>query len=275
MVARGITRGRELGWHDSYSFTKAMGEQMVAKARGDLPTVIVRPSIIESSLSDPEPGWLEGLKVADPLIVHYGKGRLADFPARPEAVLDVIPVDIIINVIISVLPSIRANADLKVYHVTTSAKNPVTVGEVVQYVYEYFVNNPMRDRNGKPIAVTPWTYPTLSQFRRKLRYKYLLPLKILQRALDWVPMVNVSKRKRQLSILNATLENTLALTDIYGSYISLDCVFQNDNMNRLFDSLDAEDKEIFNCDVSRIDWPVYVKDIHIPGLQRHVLKTGV
>ena len=275
MVARGIKRGRELGWHDSYSFTKAMGEQIIAKIRGDLPTVIVRPSIIESSLSDPEPGWLEGLKVADPLIVHYGKGRLTDFPARPEAVLDVIPVDIIINVIIGVLPSIRKNADLKVYHVTTSAKNPVTVGEFVQYVYEYFVNNPMRDRNGKPIAISHWTYPTLSQFRRKLRYKYLLPLKILQWALDWVPIVDVSKRKRYLSILNATLENTLSLTNIYGSYISLDCVFQNDNMNRLFDGMDAEDKEIFNCDVSRIDWPVYVKDIHIPGLQRHVLKTGV
>ncbi|MDP6041803.1 MAG: SDR family oxidoreductase, partial [Candidatus Latescibacteria bacterium] len=57
LVARGMKRGRELGWHDSYSFTKAMGEQMVAKTRGDLPTVIIRPSIIESSLSDPEPGW--------------------------------------------------------------------------------------------------------------------------------------------------------------------------------------------------------------------------
>ena len=84
--------------------------------------MIVRPSIIESSLSDPEPGWLEGLKVADPLIVHYGKGRLADFPARPEAVLDVIPVDIIINVIIGVLPSIRENADLKVYHCDDKCK---------------------------------------------------------------------------------------------------------------------------------------------------------
>ncbi len=275
MVARGIKRGRELGWHDSYSFTKAMGEQMIAKTRGDLPTVIVRPSIIESSLSDPEPGWLEGLKVADPLIVHYGKGRLTDFPARPEAILDIIPVDIIINVIIGVLPSIRKNADLKVYHVTTSAKNPVKVGEIVHYVYEYFVKNPMRDRNGNPIEVTPWTYPSLSQFRRKLRYKYQLPLKILQWTLDRVPLVDVAKHKRHLSILNVILENTLSLTDIYGSYISLDCVFQNDNMNRLFDGMDAEDKEIFNCDVSRIDWPVYVKDIHIPGLQRHVLKTGV
>ncbi|MBT3602708.1 MAG: hypothetical protein HN521_06530, partial [Candidatus Latescibacteria bacterium] len=33
-----------------------------------------------------------------------------------------------------------------------------------------------------------------------------------------------------------------------------------------------EDREIFNCDVSRIDWPTYIQDIHIPGLKRHVLK---
>ena len=127
----------------------------------------------------------------------------------------------------------------------------------------------------KPIEVSPWTHPTPAQFRRKLRYKYLLPLKMMQWVLNRVPLIDVSKHKRNLSILNATLENSLSLTDIYTSYILLDCVFQNDNMNRLFDSMDAEDREIFNCDVSRINWPVYVKDIHIPGLQRHVLKTSV
>ena len=275
MVARGIKRGRELGWHDSYSLTKAMGEQMIAKIRGDLPTVIVRPSIIESSLSDPEPGWIEGLKVADPVIAHYGKGRLMDFPARPDLVLDIIPVDIIINVMIGVLPTIKAGDDLMVYHVTTGANNPIKMGEMSQYVYEYFVNNPMRDRNGKPIEVSPWTHPTPAQFRRKLRYKYLLPLKMMQWVLNRMPLIDVSKHKRNLSILNATLENALSLTDIYTSYILLDCVFQNDNMNRLFDGMDAEDREMFNCDVSRIDWPSYIKDIHIPGLQRHVLKTGV
>lgn len=274
MVARGMQRGRELGWHDSYSFTKAMGEQIIAKMRGELPTVIVRPSIIESSLSDPEPGWLEGLKVADPIIVHYGKGRLTDFPARPETILDIIPVDIIINAIIGVLPAVKASSELRVYHVTTGARNPVTLGEVVQYVHEYFVENPMRDRQGKPIAVAPWTYPTLPQFRRKLRYRYQLPIKMAQWALDRVPLIDVSKKKRHLSILNATLENTLSLADIYTSYMSLDCVFQNENMTRLFNDMDAEDQEIFNCDVSRIDWPRYLKEIHIPGLQRHVLKTA-
>ena len=90
-----------------------------------------------------------------------------------------------------------------------------------------------------------------------------------------MPIIDVSKQKRHLSILNATLENTLSLADIYTSYTFLDCVFQNDNTTRLFNGMDAEDKQIFNCDVTRINWPTYLKEIHIPGLQRHVLKTDV
>jgi hypothetical protein len=217
---------------------------------------------------------LEGLKVADPLIVHYGKGRLTDFPGRPELVMDIIPVDIIINVIMGVLPTVKAEPDLKVYHVTTGAVNPVTLGEIVRLVCEYFKKYPMQDRKGNPVDVAPWTYPTVAKFRRKLRYRYQLPLKIMQWALNRVHLFDVSKRKRHLSILAATLENALSLTDIYTSYIQMDCMFKNDNMHQLHEGMDAEDREIFNCDVSRIDWPTYVQDIHIPGLKRHVLKTG-
>ena len=77
------------------------------------------------------------------------RDALTAFPARPEVVLDIIPVDIIINVIIGVLPTIKAGDDLKVYHVTTGANNPIKMGEISHYVYEYFVNNPMRDRDGQ------------------------------------------------------------------------------------------------------------------------------
>lgn len=274
LVLRGLERGRELGWHDSYTMTKAMGEQMIVKTRGDLPVVIVRPSVIESSLSDPEPGWLDGLKVADPLIAHYGKGRLVDFPARPDVVLDVIPVDIIVNVIIGVLPTIQANTDVKVYHVCTGDQNPMNVGDMVRLVYEYFLKHPMLDRKGRPILVKPWKYPTLEAFQRQLKYRYQLPVKALKWLFDQTPNGRFNKQKRQLSLLDATLENARSLSDIYSAYVQLPCEFQTDHMQALFEGMDAEDREIFNCDVSRIDWPTYIQEIHVPGLKRHVLKSG-
>jgi hypothetical protein len=234
--------------------------------------VIVRPSVIESSLADPEPGWLDGLKVADPLIAHYGKGRLVDFPARPDVIFDVIPVDIIVNVILGVLPTVKAEPDVKVYHVCTGDQNPMLLGDMVRLVYEYFLKNPMLDRKGRPILVKPWKYPSLETFHRRLKYRYQLPVKTLKWLLDRVSIGRLKKLKRQVSLLDATLENARALTEIYSTYVQLPCEFQTDHMQKLFEGMDAEDREIFNCDVLRIDWATYIQDIHIPGLKRHVLK---
>jgi len=37
-----------------------MGEMMINSTRGDVPVVIIRPSVIESTYKDPFPGWMEG-----------------------------------------------------------------------------------------------------------------------------------------------------------------------------------------------------------------------
>lgn len=50
------------GWQDSYSFTKAMAEMMLYEMRDDVPLVILRPSIIESAIKSPFPGWIQGNK---------------------------------------------------------------------------------------------------------------------------------------------------------------------------------------------------------------------
>ena len=75
-----------MGWPDVYTFTKAMGERMVedlAHERG-LSLSIVRPSIIESALEHPSKGWIDGFKMADPIIRAYGLGQIPEFPGIPE-----------------------------------------------------------------------------------------------------------------------------------------------------------------------------------------------
>ena len=92
-----MDRARERGWSDTYAYTKALGERMTELSRGDLPVLIVRPSIIESSLREPDPGWIDGFRMADPIIAAYGKGRLPDFPLNPDVTADLIPVDYVVN----------------------------------------------------------------------------------------------------------------------------------------------------------------------------------
>jgi alcohol-forming fatty acyl-CoA reductase len=57
-----ICRAREFGWPNTYVFTKALGEMTLGQLRGDIPVVIVRPSIITSIQKDPLPGWIEGTR---------------------------------------------------------------------------------------------------------------------------------------------------------------------------------------------------------------------
>lgn len=53
-------RAKKYGWQDTYVFTKAMGEMLIDDMRGNIPVVIIRPSVIESTFKEPFPGWMEG-----------------------------------------------------------------------------------------------------------------------------------------------------------------------------------------------------------------------
>ncbi|RVW92301.1 Fatty acyl-CoA reductase 2 [Vitis vinifera] len=90
MKALGLERARIHGWHNPYEFTKAMGEMMINSMRGDIPLVIIRPTVIGSTLEDPFPGWIQGNRMLDPLILSYGKGNLPSFLVNPEAVIDMV-----------------------------------------------------------------------------------------------------------------------------------------------------------------------------------------
>jgi hypothetical protein len=79
----GIAEANYHGWNDTYTFTKWMGEQLAMRAMRGRSLTIVRPSIIESTLAEPVPGWIEGVKVADAIILAYARGKTSFFPAKP------------------------------------------------------------------------------------------------------------------------------------------------------------------------------------------------
>src|SRR5206468_10550451 len=137
-------RAQSLGWNDTYTYTKFLGEQLINMTHGAVPTVIVRPSIIESSLREPEPGWLDGLRMADPIFIGFGKGRLADFPANEKVVLDIIPADLVVNAILTAAAHIGGRAGaFDLITVASSHENPLVFRALYEFVREYFQKHPM------------------------------------------------------------------------------------------------------------------------------------
>lgn len=278
LVEEGMRWSRERGWNDTYTYTKALGEQMVLRHRGDVPLAIVRPAIIESSLSEPSPGWLDGLRMADPLIAAIGKGRLKSLPLDPDVVLDLVPADMVVNTILAALPKLAEDGrgSLQIYQVATGSRNPVTMGRLHELIVGYFEANPMLDKEGQPIRVRPLTFPSPESFRRQYRLK-AAPLWLAEAALgrmvDWNVLPDSAQRqRRRIAATRAAIDKLFYYGELYEPYLNLDCRFEIDNTMRLFEWLAPEERRRFNFDVSRVNWRHYIH-VHIAGIKKYILKV--
>ena len=89
------------------------------------------PSIIECALLHPAPGWIDGFKMADPIIRAYGLGQIPEFPGIPEGIVDIIPVDLVVNAILAVAAHAAASpARPAYYHVSSGSRNPLQFHEL-------------------------------------------------------------------------------------------------------------------------------------------------
>jgi len=281
LVNAGMRRAQSLGWNDTYTYTKFLGEQLIKLNHGEIPCVIVRPSIIESSLSEPEPGWLDGLRMADPIIIGFGKGRLADFPADQNVVLDIIPADLVVNAILAAAAHIQharsintgPEAPFDLFTIASSAENPLIFRSLYDHVRDYFQKHPMTDRAGKPVPVPTWHFPTIAQYRSRMTNRYLRPIRAVNSIIGGpITIPGTRKMRSKLRNLSTTLEQLLYYVDIYGPYVNLHCRFEVSRMRKLLDRMSPDERERFDFDPQKIRWRHYLQDVHIPGLKRNILR---
>ena len=270
LVRAGKEAARERGWIDTYTYTKALGEQWLAQHRGEVATVILRPSIIESSYREPEAGWIEGLRMADPYLIAAGRG-LSRFPMALDEVLDLIPLDFVVNAVLAACRHARSHPpSLEVFTLATGAENPLLQREFLHHVRAYYEQHPLEP--GRELRA--WSYPGLAGFRRALSRQVRI-LGFVQSLLQKVRFLGVSRRLyRRMRRRTWLAHQALLYVENYGEYLQLSCRFQTDRARRLEESLPSEDRERFGFDVRQINWSHYLKDIHMPGLLRNVIRRS-
>ncbi|XP_018571925.1 fatty acyl-CoA reductase 1-like, partial [Anoplophora glabripennis] len=85
---------------NTYAFTKALSESLVADEMDNLPVVILRPSIVIPVWKEPIPGWTDNINGPAGLLIGAGKGVIRTMHCNSDRYADYLPVDIGVNAMI-------------------------------------------------------------------------------------------------------------------------------------------------------------------------------
>jgi fatty acyl-CoA reductase len=136
-------------WPNTYTFTKNIAEYLVLQETKtwDIPCSIVRPSIICAAWREPLPGWIDNFNGPTALFPACGSGLLRTMIGHRDAVADVIPVDMPVNLIIATgwFVGKSKSKNLLVYNCTSGQINRITWGEMETMmkpkIFEYPFDN--------------------------------------------------------------------------------------------------------------------------------------
>ncbi|KAE8700915.1 fatty acyl-CoA reductase 2-like isoform X2 [Hibiscus syriacus] len=95
-------------------------------------------------------------RMMDPIVLCYGKGQLTGFLVDPNGVLDVVPVDMVVNATLAAIArhGMSSKPDINIYHVASSVVNPLVFQDLARMLHEHYNSWPFHDSKGTPIHVT-------------------------------------------------------------------------------------------------------------------------
>lgn len=266
LVQLGERESRARGWNDTYTFTKWLGEQYLRKALRDKTLTILRPAIIESTLQEPTPGWIEGVKVADAVLLAYARQKVVFFPGKRSGVIDVIPADLVANsVILAAAEQIAQPRQQRIYQCCSGSRNPLTLGKFVDYLMAEAKENHLTYENLFEIEPRK---PFMLINKQLFNISLFLLYRTLSTTESTLRMMGRNHRMRLLRNLNAM--NKLA--EIFSFYAAPNYIFHNEKLLNLAVRMgESGTQAAFPVDAALIDWEHYLRKVHIAGLNCYAL----
>ncbi|KAE8680605.1 Fatty acyl-CoA reductase 2 [Hibiscus syriacus] len=151
-----------------------------------------------------------------------------------------VPADMVVNATLAAIArhGMTPKPDINIYHIASSVVNPLVFQDLASMLYEQ-LSTTTRDTMHR----TGFAASRSGKSSQKL------------------------KAVRCKSVGQAKY-----LANIYEPYTFYGGRFDNSNTMRLTEKMSEEEKMSFGFDAESIEWKDYTKNVHIPGLRRHVMK---
>jgi long-chain acyl-CoA synthetase len=273
----GLIRADYWGWTNTYTYTKSMGEQLIAQTPG-LTYAIVRPAIVESSLRFPFPGWNEGFTTSAPLVL-MGGGGVKNWPVRKDGPLEIIPVDLVAEGILIVTAAVLCGKNKRVYHLASADQNPIMLPRLVAFLGMNSRYKHKHKKTGSRLANVWKAYvetevisvDTLQARRARLHrgldvmHAALTLGKTLLGARKVDPYLkSLRDTRRQIRAQEITLDKFLPFM-FHNSFI-----FETRNIREAAGMLTTEDLKRLKWNPETIDWADYWVNVHTKGIERWI-----
>ncbi len=131
---------RESRLPNTYTLSKSLAEHRLAERRGDVPLVLLRPSIVSAAWREPFPGWIDSQAAFAAFVMLVGSGQLRAVAARREARLDIVPCDAVARIALDLgfAPREAGDAGLRIVHATAGRRSAAPIALCAQVIEEYF-----------------------------------------------------------------------------------------------------------------------------------------
>src|SRR6266699_3529044 len=281
----GIERAKFWGWPNIYTYTKSLGEQLVA-AETEIVRGIVRPSIVESAKSYPFPGWNEGFTTTAPIIFMTLKGQ-RQLPANPKLILDITPVDQVAAVMLAVEAQACVEEPKLVHQAATGDSNPNDMERIISLVGLFRRQQELEKKDGlrlfrdisarfEPFRVSPERFdatslPMMNNAAKKVS-------SFLDRAKPrWGGGRYEGVINRMKQTVDRVEEQTREAKEAFEMFLPFTAenayIFRSDNVRALFARIPQDESQFLTWNPETCAWYHYWLNIHMPGLKKWVLPT--
>jgi long-chain acyl-CoA synthetase len=268
MTEAGTRRANDLGWPNTYTFTKSLAESLIRNYLDATPgaaIAVVRPAIVESSIGEPFLGWNEGINTSASLSYLLGT-FFRQLPTNEHKCLDLIPVDLVCRGMNLITAALAARRNEEVYQLATSVANPCDMRRSIELTglghrRFYRAQNGLQHRlraRFDAIPVSKTRYEALSAPAQKAI------VQAINRSIEPIPFVRSPFAKQERD-----LEKVIKLISLFEPFIlHNNHIFEASNVERLSAALPPEERATFGYDARSLDWWDYWINVHIPALRK-------
>src|SRR5215210_4889132 len=281
----GVERAAYWGWPNIYTYTKSLGEQLVAAETGMVRS-IVRPSIVESALSYPFPGWNEGFTTTAPIIFLILKGQ-TQIPASEKLILDITPVDQVASVMLAVAGQACVEEPKLVHQAATGDSNPNNMDRIIGLVGLYkrkhfqeketgfkLLNELVARMEPRPVSTASFEKLSVPMFNSAAKKASSLLDRARPRWGGGRVVEVIDRMKTTVDRVEEITHETSEAFDMFRPFTTENAyIFRSDNVRALFERIRPEERGLLAWFPEAFDWYDYWLNIHLPGLKKWVFPT--